>query len=168
MSNSLVKRYVLVDVYAWSTEIPGRVDRRDYHVGRKGDLIEVSPEEAERGEGLGGLSANATDAEEAIASSTEPPSWSDEQLDGANVDDTVAYLAQHPSEASRVLAAESSREDRRLKVRKGVLDAAEKIGQAYQEQLEADADARQTAEDAEQRAYGASQGTSSSAPRIPA
>lgn len=168
MTENLVQRYVLFDVYGWSTTIPGSVDRRDYHVARKGELIEVSAEEAARGEALGALSAQADDVEAAVAASTEPPSWSDEQLDSANVEDTVAYLVQHPSESRRVADAEETRSDRKLKVRKGVLEAAERIGAAYDDQVAADAEAREAAEAEEQRAYENTQGTSSTAPKIPA
>lgn len=163
-----VRRYVITDVYGWSTEIPGRIDgRRDHHVARKGDTIDVTEEEAARGEALDALSADAGDLEASIASAAEPPSWDANQLDSANVEDTVAYLAQHPSEAAGVLALEQKRDERGLKVRKGVVGAAERIQAAYDEQLEADALARQQAEDDEQRAFAASSGAASSAPRIP-
>lgn len=165
--------YVLADAYSWSTPIEGRPDRRDYHTARKGDRIELSDEEAARGlalaaEGNGGLSLEAADVEAAVAASTEPPSWSDEQLDSASRDDTVAYLAQHPSEAGRIAAREASREDRKLKVRKTILEAAERTQAAYDDEVEAAALARADAEDEEQRAYAASAGGTPPAPRIPA
>lgn len=164
--------YVLADIYGWSTPLPGRPDRLEQHVARKGDRIDVTDDELARGlalaaAGNGGLSQDAADAEDAVASSAEPPSWDDAQLDSANVDDTVAYLAQHPSEARRVTDVEQSRSDRGLKPRKGVLDAAERIHAAYLEQIEADAAERADADDAEQRAYAATSGSSSPAPRIP-
>lgn len=159
--------FVIFDTYAWSTEIPGRPDRTDYHVARQGEKISVSDAEADRGLALGALSRSPAVAEAAVAANAEPPSWSDVELDSANVEDTVAYLAQHPSEATRVLALEASRPKRELKTRKGVTDAAERIDAAYQEQLEADAAAREAAEDEEQRAYAASTGATSTVPRIP-
>jgi hypothetical protein len=164
------KLYVLADVYAWSTPIAGRPDRVDHHVARKGELIDVSDDEAARGlalaaEGNGGLSTDAADAAGAIAASAEPPSWSDEQLASANVDDTVAYLTQHPSEAARVLDAESARTDR--KPRKTVLEAAERVQTTYEEELAAQAEQREADVDAEQRAYASTAGASTAAPRIP-
>lgn len=166
-----MKLYVLFDVVGWSTPIEGRTDgRRQYHVGRRGEQIDVPGDEGERLLSIeGAVSRSASDLEGAVAASTEPPSWSDDQLDSANVDDTVAYLAQHPSEASRVLTAETTRDERSLKVRKGVVEAAERVQAAYEEQVTADAEQRAADEDAEQRAYAATAGAgvAAGAPRIP-
>lgn len=166
------KLYVLADVYGWSTPIEGAPLRRDYHLARRGDLIEVDQAEADRGlalaaAGNGGLSRDAGALQAATSASLEPPSWPDEQLDSANVEDTVAYLGQHPSEASRVLAREQSRDTRDLKVRKTVVEAAERVEQAYQDQIDADAAARAEFDAAEQRAFAAASGAASTAPRIP-
>lgn len=165
--SGFVERYVLVDAYAWSTPIPGRVDRTEYHVARKGEVIRVSPEEAARGEALDGLSSDASEVEAAVAATTEPPSWDDMQLDSANVEETVAYLTQHPTEADRVLTSEQSRPERKLKTRKTIVEAAERIRTAYLEQLEADTDERERLEAEEQAAYEAARGTSTNPPRIP-
>lgn len=162
-----MKVYVLFDVVGWSTEIKGRPDRRDFHAARRGEVIDVSAEEAERLIGLGAVSENASDLEGAVAAGSEPPSWDDAQLDSANIDDTVAYLAQHPSEARRVLEVETSRPDRDLKTRKGIIEAAERVQAAYEEQLAADAAAREEAEANEQRASLAGAGAAPGAPRIP-
>lgn len=159
----LVERYVLFDSVGWSTEIKGRPDRRDYWVGRKGELISLPLEEAERLDKLGATSASAVDMTAAEARTSEPPSWSDEQLASASVDDTVAYLAQHPSEAGRVVTAETASK----KPRKTLIEAAERVQVTYQEELAAQAEQLAEADAAEQRAFEASQGAVPSAPRIP-
>lgn len=164
--------YVLADIYGWSTPLPGRPDRLEQHVGRKGDRIEVSEEELARGlalaaAGNGGLSVDEGDVDAAFAASVEPPSWDDMQLDSANVEDTVAYLVQHPSEAPRVLDRERSRPERGQKTRKGVVESAERVHAEHTAELEAVADERAQAEEAEQAAFERSQGTASTAPSIP-
>jgi hypothetical protein len=48
-----VKRVVTADVYAWMTPVKDVPGRFHHNIARRGDEIEVSEEEAERGEGLG-------------------------------------------------------------------------------------------------------------------
>lgn len=67
-----VKRVVTADVYAWMTPVEGVPGRWHHNAAARGDEIEVSAEEAKRGEGLGLLQKPApAQAEGAPASSDD-------------------------------------------------------------------------------------------------
>lgn len=55
-----VKRVVTADVYSWMTPVEGVPGRHTHNSAARGDEIEVSAKEAERGEGLGLLRDPAT------------------------------------------------------------------------------------------------------------
>lgn len=166
-----VSRSVVFDVITWKTPT-SRPDKFDYHIARLGETVELSEEEAARLEALGavGTPREAAAAQQVAA---EGATWPQEQLDSANVADTVAYMTQHPSEAAAVLESEQSRESRgKGKPRVTVMQAAERVDAAYQEALDAQqSDAvrqAELAEEIEQGAYERSQGgAGDGAPSIP-
>lgn len=158
-----VKRFVLFDVYGWSTPIDGERLRRDYHLARRGEEIEISEAEAARGEGLGALGTEA-EATASASAAAEPPSASDEQLGGMNVDELVAYLGQHPSEAQRIIDLEEARE----RSRKTVLEPAQRVKVAHEEAVADELERQRAATEAEQAAYAAATGGGTGAPTIPA
>jgi hypothetical protein len=69
-----VKRVVTADVYAWMTPVEGVPGRWQHNTAARGESIEVSSDEAKRGEGLGFLedpdSVRAA-AEEAVSAEQE-------------------------------------------------------------------------------------------------
>lgn len=160
-----MKVYVLYDVVNWSTAIEGRPDRRDYHHARRGEYVDIPDADVTRFLALDppAVSKDADAVEAATAAAGEPPSWSDEQLASASVDDTVAYLTQHPTEAQRVLDAEQAKD----RPRKTLIDAATRVRANHEEELGRLAEERQAAEEREQAAYAATSGAAPAAPRIP-
>lgn len=167
--SKLTERTVLFDVYCWLTPTDDP-KRPDQHVARRGDVIEISAAEAERGESLGALGSPEDLAEiEAAANGVDDSgapkvsSVPDEQLAGMNVETLVAHLGQFPQDVDRVVALE----EQRGKPRKGVLEAAEKVRAAYEEAIAEQVAALEAGEDLEQRAYETSTGKASAAPSIP-
>lgn len=158
------KRFVLFDVIGWSTPIEGRLDgRRDYHSARRGEEVDLPDSEVERLEALGAVGTQA-EATASASAAAEPPSASDEQLASMNVEELVAYLGQHPSEAQRVVTLEEGRE----KPRKGVLEPAQRVQVAHEEAVADQLEAERAAAEREQAAYAATTGASTGAPTIPA
>lgn len=142
-----MKMFVLFDAYNWQTPREGQPGKFHHNRALRGDVIDVSDDEAARGLALGALSASALDSAKAETESGEPRAWGDEQLRGANADDLIAYVGQRPSEAERV----QELENKRSRPRKTVLEAIERIIDARDVELErladvADADAADAAE----------------------
>lgn len=118
-----VKRTVLVDTYAYMTPVGDeRLGRFLHNIARRGETIEISTEEAARGESLDALGTEAQAAAAAFAAA-EPGVASDEELRGKNVDELSAYLGQHPSEAERIAALEDARD----RPRGSILKAVERV-----------------------------------------
>lgn len=158
----------IFDIVCWTTPPAKPGDRANHHLARRGETIEVPESEYDRLNALGAV-GSAQDLEVAQDHAEEGASWADEQVDSANVEDLIAYLGQHPTEAQRVLDAELSREERKVgKARKGVVGAAEKVKAVYDDEMAARLEAQQEEADLEQAAYQASQGASSPAPTLPA
>lgn len=130
----MAQRTVLHGVYTWMTPAKGRPGRYDHNVASRGDVIEVSAEEAKRGEGLGFL-GSAADFEEILAKEAEAKAlaeagaWggaSDEEIEAMNVAELVAYINQvpeehHDDEILRVVELEELRD----KPRKAILGLGE-------------------------------------------
>lgn len=166
MSTQLVERVVVTDIYTWMTPLAGRTVGQ-HNVAHRGDTIKVTPEEAERGEKLGGLGTEA-DAVAAAARSSEPATWGDDQVNSASVDELVAYLGQHPSEAERIRTLEAERR----RPRKTIAEATERVIAARDEAI-ADAAARRedaAAADAEEAARRdeVARASAGGAPTVPA
>lgn len=137
--------YVIADYHSWMTPIPGRIDGRQQHnTAKRGDRITVTDEEANRGIDLGTLSVDPVDLVTVEAEALEPVSWEDPQLRSANVAELIAYMAQRPSEAERVLELEQAQS----RPRKGVLEAGERIVEARDAELQRLADQVQNDADA--------------------
>lgn len=158
MADKLVKRTVMVDAYSWMTRDPDRpLDPPQHNTAVRGELIEVSPDEAKRGERLGGLGSPEEAAQAALLAS-EPGSAPDEELRGMNIEQLTAYLGQHPSEAERISDLEATRP--KGKVRSTITDLVERTIEArdvaVEEQL-----ARQQAEE------NAAAAAAAGAPRVP-
>lgn len=68
---SSVKRVVTADVYAWMTPIEGVPGRYHHNIAARGEEIEVSDDEAKRGEGLGLLAAPGSDEAEHAEAAAE-------------------------------------------------------------------------------------------------
>lgn len=150
------KLYVIADRHMWMTPIEGMPGRFQHNTAFRGDQIDVSDAEAKRGLDLGVLSTEAGDLVAAGARASEPRPWGDEQLAGANADDIVVYIGQRPSEAERVLDAEQARS----RPRKTVLEAAERVIDARDAELERlavlqEEEARAREDEARARAGGA-------------
>lgn len=130
----MVERYVLVDIYAWTTPLPRFDGRTQHNVAHRGDIVRVTAEEAARGEGMD-PPALGTSLEAVTAGSTavEPGSAVDEELRGMNVEDLVSYLGAHPSEAERIGELEAQRD----RPRKGVTEAVDRVTVARDEALAA-------------------------------
>lgn len=133
-----VERTVVTDIYTWMTPVAGRVVGQ-HNVAYRGETINVTAEEAERGEKAGGL-GTGEEALAAAARSSEPPTWGDDQLRSAKADEVLAYLGQHPSEAERVRTLEAER----TRPRSTVAEAVERVIAARDEAI-ADAAARREA-----------------------
>lgn len=106
-----VKRTVLVDRYSWTTPGPAPLSPSVAHYATRGDVIEVSTEEAQRGESLGALGGAeelrmADERAAAVAAGLGAP---DAELLDMSPDELVRYVSAHPDEASRVVALESTR-----------------------------------------------------------
>lgn len=161
------KTTVLFDVVQWTSDPPAPGQKRESHLARKGEEIDIPRDELDRLEALGAV-GSAAEGVSALAAGAEAASWDDTQLDSSNVDDIVVYLGQHSSEADRVLEAERTREVRNVgKVRATVIKAAERVKAARDQEIEDRLEAEEAARDAEQRAYENTTGASSGAPAIP-
>lgn len=124
--SSTVKRKVLgVDTYLWTTPIEGDLrGRRDRHSAERGEVIEISAEEAERGESLSdkhGPFLGPVDADVPVVDGGFQPA-TDDALGSMSVVEVTAYLNTVPEdlaedELDRVLQLEEARD----KPRAGVL-----------------------------------------------
>lgn len=152
------KMFVVADYHSWMTPAkhlsPGRMQ---HNTARRGEVIDVDEDEAARGVAIGSLSASEGDLVKAEAEAGELRAWGDEQLRGANRDELIAYMGQRPSEVERVRELE----EKRSSPRKTVLEAAERIAEARDAELE-----RQAAATADEAAVAAA--VAGGAPRIPA
>lgn len=126
----MAQRTVLSDVYSWMTPVPGVPGRWQHNTATRGDVIDVTDEEAKRGDGLGHLGggddlalADATRA----AGSEQVSGLDDAVLGGFTVDQLVAHLQSYPADVDRVRGLE----ERRDRPRKGVMDVLEAIGAAH-------------------------------------
>lgn len=73
MSDTVSRRVTGVDVYNWTTPAEGRPGERQFHTARRGDVIEVTAEEAKRGEELGALGAEDDEAGTITTASSAAP-----------------------------------------------------------------------------------------------
>lgn len=126
-------RTVLFDTYCWMTPLAGQPGRYQHNTAERGTDIEVSSEEAARGEGLGALGTrDQFEAQEAVKTSgvmggaaafTPQP---DEAIEAMTVAQVHAYLNSVPSEqrddeVRRVVELEELRD----KPRSSVLELGE-------------------------------------------
>lgn len=114
------QRTVLVDAYNWTD--PDARRGEGFRSARMGATIDVSAEEAQRGEELGALGSPA-DLAAASSASSAPPAKPDEELRAMNAADLITYLEGRPLDAERVVAIEGERGEG--KQRSTVLAAAE-------------------------------------------
>jgi hypothetical protein len=104
------KRTVLFDSYNWLTPIEGQPGKSDFNSATRGQVIDVTQAEADRGEALGALGdAGELAILDAEAASSEGGLPDDAVLEAYNVDDLLAYLSQHPADVDRVEALEAKR-----------------------------------------------------------
>src|SRR5438105_4354187 len=98
------KRTVLVDVhnYRIPSELANRFDTLSAY---KGQEIDVSDEEAARGEKLGSLGS----PEQLAARETQGTRWTDEEIAEASPTDLQMYVQQNPDDHDRVLDIENQR-----------------------------------------------------------
>jgi hypothetical protein len=125
MSTTTVKRKVLgVDVYLWTTPIEGDLrGRRERHTAERGDVIEVSQEEADRGESIvdkDGPFLGPVDAAVPNTSGDFAP-VDDAAIEAMSVAEVTAYLNTVPEDQSddeleRVLSLENGRSKPRVGV----------------------------------------------------
>jgi hypothetical protein len=119
---SVQRKVIGVDHYNWSEPIEGS-PRRQRRSAVRGDIIEVSEEEAKRGEELGAL-GDVDDSVEEPVSEFVPAS--DDDINDMTVEQVTAYLGTVPEtqsddEVARVLELE----EQRGKPRAGVLSLGE-------------------------------------------
>lgn len=143
--------FALFDIVTWTTPPARPTDKHgDLALRRRGEQLpdDVPADQIDRLLGLGAIGTKA-DAFGAVVKDQEPPSVGPEQFAGMNVEDTVAYLSQHPTEARQIF------EDERAKARprKTVMAAAERIADEYEAAMEEQTRERADAEAAEQTAY---------------
>lgn len=133
MSTTTVKRKVVgVDTYLWSTPNPDDPKgRRDRHTAERGDVIEISSDEASRGENIidpkYGPALGAEDAVLPVVDGDFVP-LNDDALGAMSVAEVTAYLssvpeAQSNDEITRVVELEQLRD----KPRAGVLALGEDL-----------------------------------------
>lgn len=115
----LVQRRVAgADRYTWLVADPTRKRGRRVERAVRGAVIEITPEEAERGEALGVLVDPDVVVEEPPAAFTAA---TDEELEAMELAEVVAYLGQvpqelHDAEIDRLVELEELRADPRPEV----------------------------------------------------
>jgi hypothetical protein len=126
MSTTTVKRKVIgVDTYLWTTPIEGDLrGRRERHSAERGEVIEISAEEAERGEFLVDKDGPFLGPEDAtvVANDGVFTAATSEAIEAMSVAEVTAYIGTvpedlHDGELDRVIGIENGR----AKPRTGVL-----------------------------------------------
>lgn len=106
------RRVVGTDVYSWMTPIEGRPGQYQHNTAVRGDVIDVSAEEAERGEGLGVLADPDADELAESEESGAPGDEDDEDDDSpelkrpATVANKETWVEYRVAESEGALTAE--------------------------------------------------------------